>query len=417
MGVFFINFLKKYKIKLLLFSGVSNFNSKHGCLKCTTVGEYSHNSHTVYFPKTKCPPRNDRDFRSKKYDGHHKSDSPLLKLNIDMVEDFPVSDSLHLVDLGVMKRLLVGWRDGKFGKYITKWSARDIENVSQFLLKCHKPKEIHRAIRSVQELAHWKASEYRTFLYYLSFVILKRVLSAEAYHHFLCYFCAITICSSEKYFKYLDLADQLLEYFILNFSKFYGKDYMTSNIHNTSHLVSEVKRFGKLQDFNAYPFENKLYSIKKLIRQGKNPLAQIARRLSERENFILENIKPNNLTYPFINANGNNKVKYLQFEDFVLSAQNADKWFLTKENHVVEVINIYEDSLKIIFIQGKQLLKVEDAFETPIRSSFLNIFMCGHQNITQSNIVVHNVGEVKCKLFSVNDYLNNVYFTPLLHTV
>lgn len=91
-----------------------------------------------------------------------------MKLNIDMVEDFPVSDSLHLIDLGVMKRLIVGWRDGKFEKYITKWRANDIEKVSQFLVNCKKPKEINRAIRPISELPHWKGSEFRTFLHYLS---------------------------------------------------------------------------------------------------------------------------------------------------------------------------------------------------------------------------------------------------------
>ena len=35
---------------------------------------------------------------------HHKCTSPLEELEIDMVEDFPVSDSLHLIDLGIMKR-------------------------------------------------------------------------------------------------------------------------------------------------------------------------------------------------------------------------------------------------------------------------------------------------------------------------
>lgn len=58
---------------------------------------------------------------------HHKIDSPLLKLKIDMIEEFPVADSLHLIDLGIMKRLLMGWRNGNFIKRVTKWCTRDIE--------------------------------------------------------------------------------------------------------------------------------------------------------------------------------------------------------------------------------------------------------------------------------------------------
>ncbi|RVE45461.1 hypothetical protein evm_009896 [Chilo suppressalis] len=115
-----------------MIKGVSNFNGKHGCLKCTVVGEYSHKSNIVTFSKLDCPKRNNEDFRNKKYGRHHKQDSPLLKLKIDMVEDILVSDSLHLIDLGVMKRLLIGWRDGNFGIYLTKWRAQDIKKSIVF---------------------------------------------------------------------------------------------------------------------------------------------------------------------------------------------------------------------------------------------------------------------------------------------
>ncbi|RVE41953.1 hypothetical protein evm_013393 [Chilo suppressalis] len=131
--------------------GVCNFNSRHGCLKCTTVrilGEYSHQYHTVVFPNSRCPKRTNEEFRNNKYRDHLKSDTPLLKLPIDMIEDFPISDSLHLIDLGVMKRLLVGWRDGNFKNLTTKWRADDTLKVTQFLLTCKLPSEIHRSMRA-----------------------------------------------------------------------------------------------------------------------------------------------------------------------------------------------------------------------------------------------------------------------------
>lgn len=234
------------------------------------------------FPSINFPKRNDADFRSKKYGQHHKYDSPLLELPIDMIEDVPVGDSLHLIDLGITKRLLAGWRDGNFGKYLTKWSSGDITKVSDFLIVCKMPSEIHRSVRSLEVLAHWKGSEFRTFLYYLSFVILKYVLCSEAFYLFLCFFCAITVCSNKQHFTYLRLAEEMLKYFVNTYGNIYGKGYVTSNVHNLSHLVDEVKKFGILQNFNAYPFENKLYSIKKMLRQGNKPLSQITKRIMER---------------------------------------------------------------------------------------------------------------------------------------
>lgn len=215
-------------------------------------------------------------------------DSPLLELPIDMVEQFVVADSLHLIDLGLMKRLLTGWRNGNFGKKDTKWCARDIETISKFLSNCKMPKEIHRAVRGIDVLAYWKGSEFRTFLYYLSIVILQKIMSEPAYQHFLCLFCAITICSNKDYFLYLDLAESLQIFFIQNFKKYYGDGYITSNMHNLSHLVDEVRRFGILQGLSAYPFENKLYCIKRKIRQGNKPLAQIARRICEQNKIEIK---------------------------------------------------------------------------------------------------------------------------------
>lgn len=68
-----------------------------------------HVSHTIIFPELDCVARNDEDFRKILYGKHHKVDSPLLSLPIDMIKAFPVADSMHLIDLGIMKRLLIGW--------------------------------------------------------------------------------------------------------------------------------------------------------------------------------------------------------------------------------------------------------------------------------------------------------------------
>lgn len=311
--------------KYIFFTGVQNFNGKHGCLKCTVIGEYSHKSNTVTFPNLDCPKRNDQDFRANKYEEHHKQESPLLKLNIDMIEDFPVTDSLHLIDLGLMKRLLIGWRDGKLGKYLTKWSARDIAIVNSFLLSCQLPKEIHRKTRSVDVLAHWKGSEYRSFFYYLSAIILKHVLKPEPYYHFLNLFCAITICSNEKHLPLLRFSKKMLEDYTESFKTFYGRDYVTSNIHNLIHIVDEVGKFGILQKFNAYPFENKLYAIKQTIRQGNKPLQQVARRILEKQLIETENVCKEIVQYPFLKKNQRSGLLVLHLETYILSSKDEDK--------------------------------------------------------------------------------------------
>ncbi|CAH0397615.1 unnamed protein product [Chilo suppressalis] len=139
---------------------VCNFNSRHGCLKCTTVGEYSHQYHTVVFPNSRCPKRTNEEFRNNKYRDHLKSDTPLLKLPIDMIEDFPISDSLHLIDLGVMKRLLVGWHDGNFKNLTTKWRADDTLKVTQFLLTSKRLTESDWNVKSKLNKAKNETIQY-----------------------------------------------------------------------------------------------------------------------------------------------------------------------------------------------------------------------------------------------------------------
>lgn len=99
------------------------------------------------FVTTGMPKRTDESFRQRVDEEHHRQTTLLEKLSVDMVADFPVADSLHLIDLGIVKKKLVGWRDGT--TYNVKWSSRDAEYVTEFLKKCKLPTEIHRATRGI----------------------------------------------------------------------------------------------------------------------------------------------------------------------------------------------------------------------------------------------------------------------------
>lgn len=92
-----------------MIKGTVNYNGKHGCQKCTTLGRYSHEARTMIFPDVKGSLRTDAEFRSGTYNNTHcLHPTPLTRLSIDMVNDFVVADALHLLELGVMKRLLKG---------------------------------------------------------------------------------------------------------------------------------------------------------------------------------------------------------------------------------------------------------------------------------------------------------------------
>lgn len=390
-----------------------NFNGKHGCLKCTTVGDYSYKSHTVTFPQTMCSERTNVDFREKKYGRHHKYDSLLLKLPIDMIHDFPVGDSLHLIDLGIMKRLITGWCNGNFGLYLTKWCTRDIYIVNTFLKQCKMPSEIHRAVRQLDTLAYWKATEFRTFFFYLSVVILPDVLNHDVMEHFLLLYCAITICSTPKYKNFLPLAKILLYKFVDQYKYFYGVDYITSNVHNLSHIVDEVERFGPLDTFNAYPFENKLYVIKNMLRQGNNALSQAAKRLSEDGMIVEKDMnKSTQMAAPIVLKR---KSRYIfKFNNYEISSKPQDKYLMLKNNVIIEIENVKEDAGRV-YLHGFKFINKIELFQTPIKSSFLNIYKVPLTSSRRSTIIV-TPQDIKCKLVCL-EHKREMYVFPLLHTI
>ena len=62
------------------------------------------------------------------------------------------------------------------------------------------------------------------------------------------------------------------------------------DVHGLIHLVQDVKKFGPLDNFSAFKYENFLQTLKKLLRKHDKPLQQICRRYIEYENKIEENL-------------------------------------------------------------------------------------------------------------------------------
>lgn len=137
------------------------------------------------FPRSDYPLRTDQSFRCRNDSDHHKESTPIENLPIDIVQDFIVADSLHLLDLGVMKKCLTGWVYGSFNfRTKSKWCAQQIEDLSKDLILSNQtlPTEIHRSVRSPDCLKFWKGLEFRTVLMYVGVVHLKDYyLSNEVY--------------------------------------------------------------------------------------------------------------------------------------------------------------------------------------------------------------------------------------------
>lgn len=348
------------------------------------------------FPDISCPRRTDDTFRSRADELHHKARSVIEELNIDMIMDFPTSDPLHLLELGIMKKCLLRWAFGEKG-YTRKWSRAHVDLVSRELLKCAKqmPREFHRKPRTLNYLRQWKGVEFRTMLLYTGMVVLRKALDDDLYQHFISICCAVRICSSNKYKAYQELAGKTFTKYVQNYAVLYGEHRIGSNVHNLCHIVEDMRHnnIGNLMDISTYKFENCLRLLGLQLKHGNLPLEQISRRIiesleiksgahsqlpKEEQPFIAK------VFYESKFSRENQKI-YNEIEIFpnirLSNRRFGDSWFLSDCNDIIKMKCVIQagNDFKIL---GQKIHHKKPFFETPIESSKFHIY--------QSNVELSN---------------------------
>ena len=112
-------------------------------------------------------------------------------------------------------------------------------------------------------------------------------MSVQLYEHFLTLSVGMSFLldnNNEKRNEYLPFARNLLAYFVGNSTNTYGSTFNVYNVHNIPHLCDDAEHFQcSLNEISAFPFENKLKFIKKLVRNAHNQIAPVTKRLMEYE--------------------------------------------------------------------------------------------------------------------------------------
>lgn len=192
---------------------------------------------------------------------------------------------------------------------------------------------------------------------------------------------AITILVSKAYNEFSEYANELLNHFVTDFVKIYGKHHASHNIHSLLHLSKDVEKYGQLDVFSAFKFENFMQTIKKMIRKSEKPLQQFARRLSERK----FDKKTEIFSEQFLNAHSsgplirhkNNLKQYKVYvnKNFTIDcSKNRDNCLLLNNNTVIIAHNIFcLDGDKEYKIIGEELKKVQNLYTVPCDSSLVGI--------------------------------------------
>lgn len=97
-----------------------------------------------------------------------------------------------------------------------------------------------------------------------------------------------------------------------------------------------------------------------------------------------------------------------------LSKDSSNKWILTKNNEIVEMTNSVSRHQEL-FIYGSPLSKLENIFETPIQSSYLNIFKSNLSD--QLGEKLNKISDIKYKMVITLGNKNQHTFIPLIHTL
>jgi len=181
------------------------------------------------FPLTDSTLRTDDFFAQGVYEDHQHGPNPFHGSNIGMVSQFPM-DYMHLVCLGVVRKLLLMWLRGPLN---VRLSANVVNQMSDCMkeLQPYIPVEFERKPRSFREIDRWKATEFRQFLLYIGPVLLSSFLPSNVYNNFMLLSTAIAILISvDLSSSYSHYSQTLLKTFVSYFGGIYGKDSIVYNV-------------------------------------------------------------------------------------------------------------------------------------------------------------------------------------------
>ncbi|XP_054723470.1 uncharacterized protein LOC129233475 [Uloborus diversus] len=381
---------------------IIHFNALQGCEKCTQEGV--HLGRTTWQYQSKLNLRTDEAFRDMLYPRHQQCQTVISRLNVGLISQVPI-DPMHLIFLGIVKRLINVWveKGPKKGK-LSSLQVIQISNRLQIVAQ-HTPTEFSRKPRPLKYFKFWKATEFRSFLLYFGPVVLKNILPNHLFEHFLILHVAVyVLCSSElsKQTSLLNFADQLLHTFVRFTAEFYAKELMLYNFHNLLHVVGDVANFGPLDDYSAFPFESFMNRIKKMVRGPNNPLQQVAKRLGERQ--------PEKTTVVSVpsSCKAENNLQFIKYEGYKIGIRKPDNCFLTKDNKVILVQRIEINESNEYYLKCNVFLRKLDYFESPLKSSKINIFSL-HKQVSQGS-QIFSTSSLKSKCILMPYFENDDWF-------
>ena len=469
---------------MALVKGIKGPTGYSSCHKCTVWGEY-YKSRVTFIPTvhnymvsqrmalldedemlTENPrePVSFRDHASfhAQTDKEHHNNLPqtpflLLEGRIDMVSTFTV-DGMHTIYIGVLRRFLDflqhskkddldgdvedarkqkkkdGKKDGK------KSSGRNLITDSQFkkigdLFGSSKiPREFSRQPKNFEHIDLWKATELRTFLLYggdIAIACPGGGVPPVLVTAFRCFSMAIRLLSDpETYVRYNRFAQALLVCFVDTSTEYFGKHFVVLIVHILLHLADECMKFGPLDRFSCWKFENALKSLKKRCRNYKTPLKALANQLRYKSTFISKPSREphyegsdarlarrSRMCLPSSLLINGVSYRTIFYKNIVLTVDFPDCFFQSQTRQIYRIQEIIKSDAAggTIYLICQSFDKIDYAYYVPTQEYRVESSQIGIKRLQNLNPNVHIVTLAdfaqKCVVRSFNDSL---YCYPLM---
>lgn len=392
-------------------------NGYGACEKCTLIGKWIANRMT--FADLDKPLRTDESFLNQDQPIHHQGYSPLLIVKTKMVSQFRL-DAMHLVYSGVFKRLLMAWLEWKGHFKLNLDAIASISDLLTISLK-YCPNDFNRKRQDFSKAHFYKSIELRRICIYDGIFIFFRPVDLNIYKHYLLLHVAIYILASPVLFSTMhNYAQELLRTFITHSDSIYGEKFIVYNVHSIFHLAKECAEHGELDSFSAFPFENRLKSIKESLRSFCKPLEQVAKRDLEKDKIRSIRLPYNgtNIILSQRHIDPAETIPGIQYKKMIVSGitfqlGQRDSCLKTLDGDIMIITNIIQRNDNSVCVVGNKYRHSVDYYDYPLPSSVLGILKVTHLSTTRNVLELSNI-QAKCWFIHI-PHSESCLSIPLLH--
>lgn len=263
----------------------TSYNGKYGCNFCYAIGTRMENGSRKYAME-EIVDRTDQEIRRHMEKVNHTKKRQKGLIGQSTLRYLPqydlrlgvVVDSMHCVDIGVVKKLthmIVFEPPPDIGHT----SARMQRIIDERLLMIRTPSSISRKPKSIKLFKLWKASEWRNWLLYCCTVCLDGLIPEKYMTLFTTLSDAMHTLNGDLFTsEELEIATGLINDFVAKYEEAFGTEHMTTNMHLLRHLPRSVKCWGPVWAHNCYAFESFNSRILKSLNSSTGRQVQIVNR-------------------------------------------------------------------------------------------------------------------------------------------